>query len=147
MKTVIEMAREAGFKMGTAWYATTKTLERFAALVREDERDKTLKILDDLFKHDRKESGYDEGWNDALGVAENLIEPEIAPDGRIAKTVFTLEDIQKASDMGRAAGALEMRDAAVRVVHRFISGDGLAEPFMSDIAEAIAALPILGEEK
>lgn len=33
MKTVIELAKEAGFKLGTAWYGSSKVLERFAALV------------------------------------------------------------------------------------------------------------------
>jgi hypothetical protein len=37
------------------------------------ERERCIKILDGLYKHDRKSSGYDEGWNDALGTAENAI--------------------------------------------------------------------------
>ena len=74
MKTVIEMAKEAGITQRRTDLDLEYKLNVFAALVSEDERAKTLKILDDLFKHDRKESGYDEGWNDALGVAAKLIE-------------------------------------------------------------------------
>ena len=37
------------------------------------ERTRCKKVCDDLYKHDRKESGYDEGWNDALGTADNFI--------------------------------------------------------------------------
>jgi hypothetical protein len=36
-------------------------------------KEKAAKVCDDLYKHDRKDSGYDEGWNDALGTAENAI--------------------------------------------------------------------------
>ena len=32
------------------------------------ERDRCKKVCDDLYKHGRIESGYDEGWNDALGT-------------------------------------------------------------------------------
>jgi hypothetical protein len=39
----------------------------------EATKEKATKVCDDLYKHDRKESGYDEGWNDALGVAEQAI--------------------------------------------------------------------------
>ena len=31
----IELAKEAGFELGTAWYGSSKVLERFAALVAE----------------------------------------------------------------------------------------------------------------
>ena len=48
-------------------------LERFAALVAEATKEKAAKVCDDLYKHDRKGSGYDEGWNDALGTAEQAI--------------------------------------------------------------------------
>ena len=37
------------------------------------ERDRCKKVCDDLYKHDRKESGYDEGWNDALDIAAQVI--------------------------------------------------------------------------
>lgn len=37
---VLELAKEAGFELGTAWYGSSKVLERFAALVRaEDDPD------------------------------------------------------------------------------------------------------------
>ena len=39
----------------------------------EDAKEKATKVCDDLYKHDRKESGYDEGWNDALDIAEQAI--------------------------------------------------------------------------
>lgn len=56
MKTVIEMAREAGFmvvhegepEIG-AWYECfTEEIERFAELVRADEREACAKVCDDL---------------------------------------------------------------------------------------------------
>ena len=39
----------------------------------EATKEKATKVCDDLYKYDRKESGYDEGWNDALGTAEQAI--------------------------------------------------------------------------
>ena len=55
-RTIMEMAREAGWKdlrdfdsemRDDIFMGRTKDLEAFAALVREDERDRVLKILDD----------------------------------------------------------------------------------------------------
>jgi hypothetical protein len=44
MKTIIEMAREAGF---SEWAVKTpRDLERFAALVRADEREACAKVCD-----------------------------------------------------------------------------------------------------
>jgi len=48
-------------------------LKRFAALVSAHEREVCAKVCDDLYKHDRKSSGYDEGWNAALDIAEQAI--------------------------------------------------------------------------
>ena len=46
MKTIIEMAREAGF---SEWAVKTpRDLERFAALVRADEREACAKLVDSL---------------------------------------------------------------------------------------------------
>ena len=47
MKTIIEMAREAGIIHPEM---VDKTLERFAALVRADEREACAKVCDDLYK-------------------------------------------------------------------------------------------------
>ena len=45
MKTIIEMAREAGFgEAGSTFYG--KVLERFAALVRADEREACAKVCE-----------------------------------------------------------------------------------------------------
>ena len=46
MKTIIEMAREAGFG-GTASEFYMKALKRFAELVRADEREENAKVCDD----------------------------------------------------------------------------------------------------
>jgi len=48
-RTIMEMAREAQlpYFYQTGETANLKQLEAFAALVREDERDRVLKILDD----------------------------------------------------------------------------------------------------
>jgi hypothetical protein len=53
MKTVIEMARESGIKSGdiyklTVGHMSIETLERFAALVRADEREACAKMCDQL---------------------------------------------------------------------------------------------------
>ena len=40
-------------------------------------------------------------------IREVLAESKPAPDGRIPKTVFTLEDIGKAAEMGRQAGMID----------------------------------------
>ena len=45
MKTVIEMAREA--KLSPVDFPTTEQLERFAELVRADEREACAKLADD----------------------------------------------------------------------------------------------------
>ena len=49
MKTVIEMAREAEFDElpFDDWTAFTHNIERFAELVRDDEREACLQIADD----------------------------------------------------------------------------------------------------
>ena len=53
MKTIIEMAREAGFMVGEfsgPWAGDTPVgdqLERFAALVRADEREACAKLVED----------------------------------------------------------------------------------------------------
>jgi hypothetical protein len=57
MKTIIELAREAGFtelefygnKLGTN---PTECLERFAALIRADEREACAKVCEDHFSSD-----------------------------------------------------------------------------------------------
>lgn len=53
MKTVIEMAREAGIELdlidegeGQVWYITKAGLERLAELVRADEREACAKVCD-----------------------------------------------------------------------------------------------------
>ena len=57
-----------------------KTCAKFRGYTQADieaavlaERERCMKVCDDLYKHDRKESGYDEGWNDALDIAEQAI--------------------------------------------------------------------------
>jgi hypothetical protein len=55
MKTVIEMARKAGWEMDDSlvlepeviWYISQETLERFAELVRADEREQCAKACED----------------------------------------------------------------------------------------------------
>ncbi len=49
MKTAIEMAREAGFLMENS--AAIQAAERFAALVRSDEREACAKVCDVLAVH------------------------------------------------------------------------------------------------
>jgi len=97
MKTIIEMAKECGVHeygpLTRNWSFELSQLERFAALVaaevgieqhkrgydaglrdgEEATKEKAAKLIDSLYKHDRKESGYDEGWNDALDIAEQAI--------------------------------------------------------------------------
>jgi hypothetical protein len=50
MKTIIEMAREAGFitSYGARETATDKLLERFAALVRADEKERIIKVIESM---------------------------------------------------------------------------------------------------
>jgi hypothetical protein len=77
---IICMAREAG-NGDEDWLILTKQLfkhfpkemERLAALVAEATKEKAAKVCDGLYKHDRKDSGYDEGWNDALDIADQAI--------------------------------------------------------------------------
>ena len=46
-KTIIEMAREAGFKQENS--AAIQAAETFAAMVREDERERIAQMFDDAF--------------------------------------------------------------------------------------------------
>ena len=57
MKTIIEMARKAGF---SEWaLKTPQDLERFAALVRADEREACAKVCEPSEEHRREASwGY-----------------------------------------------------------------------------------------
>jgi len=58
MKTVIEMAREAGF--ATSWTeAAGEALERFAELVRSDEREACAKVCEDIYNDPKGHDGYD----------------------------------------------------------------------------------------
>jgi hypothetical protein len=75
MKTVIEMAREAGFMAITnddpdvgAWYECfTSEIEAFAALVRADERSKCAKVCDELDAMNWSEAGeYSSGYGDEI---------------------------------------------------------------------------------
>jgi len=43
---IIELAKEAGFELGTAWYGSSKVLERFAALVAEATKEKLAKAFE-----------------------------------------------------------------------------------------------------
>jgi hypothetical protein len=69
---IIRMAREA-CSPHQVLNTDLVFLERFAALVSAHEREVCAKVCDDLYKHDRKSSGYDEGWNAALDIAEQAI--------------------------------------------------------------------------
>jgi hypothetical protein len=55
--------------VGMAFYTTPPSVEA----MRIETLEKVAKVCDDLYKHDRKSSGYDEGWNDALDIAEQAI--------------------------------------------------------------------------
>ena len=61
-------------RLATSWgYVRKEEYDMARVAAATSMRDAAVKVCDDLYKHDRKDSGYDEGWNDALGVAENLI--------------------------------------------------------------------------
>jgi hypothetical protein len=47
MKTVIEMARQAGFEEGIAEFIGLPVFERFAELVRADEREACAKVCEE----------------------------------------------------------------------------------------------------
>tara|TARA_R110000868_G_scaffold322544_1_gene583468 strand:+ start:708 stop:908 length:201 start_codon:yes stop_codon:yes gene_type:complete len=65
MKTVIEMAREAGFTLIKSEWVFVDMLERFDALVRADEREACAKVVD----HILKEGGGT--WGDAIRARSN----------------------------------------------------------------------------
>ena len=53
-------------------------------------------------------ASYEKSIKEAeAAIREALAESKPAPDGRIPKTVFTLDDISKAAEMGRQAGMIE----------------------------------------
>jgi hypothetical protein len=74
MKTVIEMAKQADIEWdlidedeGRVWYITQAALERFAELVRADEREKGQKRIErlvELVRADEREKG--QKWFDAV---------------------------------------------------------------------------------
>ena len=56
MKTIIEMAREAGFKIidnmiFVDWWEINPYMQRFTELVRADEREACAKVCDELVAH------------------------------------------------------------------------------------------------
>jgi hypothetical protein len=65
MKTIIEMAREANVYCTTRQPTLDAMLERFAALVRADEREACAKVVD----HILKEGGGT--WGDAIRARGN----------------------------------------------------------------------------
>ena len=60
MKTLIEMAREAGFVLIKSEWVYVDMLERFAELVRADEREACAKVAEKLT------------WADNMGVASAI---------------------------------------------------------------------------
>lgn len=48
MKTIIEMAREAGMYVTTRQSTFDAMLERFAELVRADERERIIKVIESM---------------------------------------------------------------------------------------------------
>ena len=64
-------------------------------------------------------------------IREALAESKPAPDGRIPKTVFTIEDIGKAAEMGRQAGMI----------------DALAEPVKREPVAYVGWYALLTEDK
>jgi hypothetical protein len=65
----VDWAAGVEIRDGAKLYTTPPSVE--AAI--EATKEKAAKLIDSLYKHDRKESGYDEGWNDALDIAEQAI--------------------------------------------------------------------------
>ncbi|WP_396190226.1 hypothetical protein [Flavobacterium sp.] len=61
-----------GFKAGKD-AVRAKAYEEGCRNAESDERERCKQVCDGLYKHDRKESGYDEGWNDALDIAGQVI--------------------------------------------------------------------------
>ena len=82
MKTVIEMARDAGFDVHRQWNDDgTNRLERFAALIRADERENTnnaykernqlVALLSILFPSGKAKTaieGWDEAWHGCVYI-------------------------------------------------------------------------------
>ena len=73
-----------------AWWSDTGEQSLFALNTTTDD---DIKILAGI------------AWEAA--IREVLAESKQAPDGRIPKTVFTIEDIGKAAEMGRQAGMID----------------------------------------
>lgn len=73
-----------------AWWSDTGEQSLFALNTTTDD---DIKILAGI------------AWEAA--IREALAESKPAPDGRIPKTVFTIEDIGKAAEMGRQAGMID----------------------------------------
>lgn len=57
----------------------------------------------------RRDKAWDTDIVDAVleNIREVLADSKPAPDGRIPKTVFTLDDISKAAEIGRQAGMID----------------------------------------
>ena len=70
MKTVIEMAREAGFAEGIAEIVGLHGFERFAELVRADEREACAKVCENEWST-LAESKYGEVCADAIRARSN----------------------------------------------------------------------------
>lgn len=74
----------------------------------------------------------------ALVRAETMKEFLPAPDGRIPKTVFTLDDISKAAEMGRESGRIEALEEAAKECDKVDTG--LLGNFAQQCAAAIRGL-------
>ena len=84
MKTVIEMAREAGFEItyeyqdgDLEWGGSTKAIERFAELVRADaiaeEREACANLRKKVWLVGIPNTDYEDGFWDALAKYEDMI--------------------------------------------------------------------------
>ena len=74
MKTVIEMARQVGFHVGDQFVAgaSEAELERFAELVRADEREACAKVAEDS-DHVVGGRGYYDQLGDADATVRNIV--------------------------------------------------------------------------
>jgi len=80
MKTVVEMAREAGFTDGELSFMATM-FERFAALVRADERERVCKAIKEEDDYCVTEGDYMLDSDDCIAVAKgDWVRPDYGVD-------------------------------------------------------------------
>jgi len=145
MKTVTDMAKEAGFELSESvplWLAREYDLERFAALVREDEREKQQNHSGEAADMVQEPVAWGHPNTMITGKKQALmmVELEIPSNAQYPQLWVPLYT----PSLTAAQAARQMRDAAaqkcIELMHKQTTHEAVEA--ICEVGKAIAALPV-----